>query len=63
MFVLAPGICWCKSQGLLRKGYGMHELFLLVAIMVATFVLLGGMMVLFKGYLARREEIEQEAGR
>jgi hypothetical protein len=41
----------------------MHELFLLIVIMVATFVLLGGMMVLFKGYLARREEIEQEAGR
>lgn len=41
----------------------MHELFLLIAVMVATFILMGGMMFLFKGYLDEREKIDHEAGR
>ncbi len=41
----------------------MHELFLLLAMMVATVVLMGGMMILFKGYFSQREKIDREAGR
>ena len=41
----------------------MHELFLLIAMMVATVVLMGGMMILFKGYFNQREKIDREAGR
>ncbi len=41
----------------------MHELFLLIAVMVATFILMGGMMVLFSGYFSQREKIDREAGR
>ena len=39
----------------------MHELFLLIMMMVAVFVLTGGMMMLFRGYFAKREEIDREA--
>ena len=41
----------------------MHELFLLAAMMVATFILMGGMMVLFSGYFSMREKIDREANR
>ncbi|MDP6344268.1 MAG: hypothetical protein QF578_19965 [Alphaproteobacteria bacterium] len=41
----------------------MHELFLLIAMMVATVVVMVGMMVLFKGWFAKREEIDRAAGR
>jgi|TARA_B100001971_G_C18145017_1_gene512572 hypothetical protein len=41
----------------------MHELFLLIAIIVATVVVMGGMLVLFKGYFNKREEIDRAAGR
>jgi hypothetical protein len=41
----------------------MHELFLLIAMMVATLLLMGGMMFLFSGYFAKRDKIEREAGR
>ncbi len=41
----------------------MHELFLLIAMMVATVVVMGGMLILFKGYFAERERIDREAGR
>ena len=39
----------------------MHELFLLIAMMVATIILMGGMMVLFKGYFNEREKIDRAA--
>ena len=41
----------------------MHELFLLIAMMVATLILMGGMMFLFKGYFDERGKIDREAGR
>ncbi len=41
----------------------MHELFLLIAIMVATVMLMAGMLFLFKGYFDQREKIDREAGR
>ncbi|MDE0942215.1 MAG: hypothetical protein OSB58_07225 [Alphaproteobacteria bacterium] len=41
----------------------MSELFLLIAMMVATFILMGGMAILFGGYAAQREKIERDAGR
>jgi hypothetical protein len=41
----------------------MHELFLLIAMMVAVFILMGGMMVLFSSYFKQREKIDREAGR
>lgn len=41
----------------------MSELFLLIAVTVATLVLLAGLVMIFKGWLERREEIEREAGR
>ncbi|MDA1100778.1 MAG: hypothetical protein O2967_17540, partial [Proteobacteria bacterium] len=52
-----------KQALVLRKGLAMHELFLLIAIMVATIILMGGMMFLFKGYFNQREKIDREAGR
>ncbi|MDP7547179.1 MAG: hypothetical protein QGF20_07785, partial [Alphaproteobacteria bacterium] len=47
----------------LWKELAMHELFLLIAIIVATVVVMGGMLVLFKGYFNKREEIDRAAGR
>ncbi len=41
----------------------MHELFLLIAMMVATVILMGGMMFLFKGYFNERKKIDRAAGR
>ena len=41
----------------------MPELFLLIAMMVATVVVMVGMMFLFKGYFAERARIDREAGR
>ncbi len=41
----------------------MPELFLLIAMMVATLLLMGGMIFLFKGYFSQREKIDGEAGR
>ncbi|NQV62015.1 MAG: hypothetical protein HQ502_20280, partial [Alphaproteobacteria bacterium] len=47
----------------LREGFAMHELFLLIAMMVATVILMGGMMFLFKGYFNERKKIDRAAGR
>ncbi len=41
----------------------MPELFLLIAMMVATVFVMVGMLVLFKGYFAERERIDRQAGR
>ena len=41
----------------------MHEVTLLILMMVATVVLMGGMLILFKGYFAQRAKIDREAGR
>ena len=41
----------------------MNELYLLIAMMVAVFILMGGMMVLFGSYFKQREKIDREAGR
>ena len=41
----------------------MHELFLLIAIIVATVVLMADMMFLFKGYFDQRAKIDRDAGR
>jgi hypothetical protein len=41
----------------------MRELFLLIAIMVATVVLMAGMMFPFKGYFDQRAKIDRDAGR
>ena len=35
----------------------MHELFLLVAMMVAVLVLLAGLMVVFRGWMQKRDAI------
>ncbi len=41
----------------------MHELFLLIAMMVATLILMGGMMILFSGYFKQKEKLDRDAGR
>ncbi|MDA1132746.1 MAG: hypothetical protein O2905_05940 [Proteobacteria bacterium] len=42
----------------------MPELFILIAFMVATLVLLGGLMVIFRGWMAARDRIPSDsAGR
>lgn len=35
----------------------MPELFLLIAFMVATLLLLGGLMVIFRGWMAARDQV------
>jgi hypothetical protein len=41
----------------------MSELFLLVAMMAFSVFVMGVMIVAFRGWFKRREEIEREAGR
>ena len=41
----------------------MHELFLLIAIIVATVVLMADMIFLFKGCFDQRAKIDRDAGR
>lgn len=41
----------------------MHELFLLIAMMVATFILMGGLGYFFRGWMSARDDALRAAGR